>query len=175
MNHTELLQHIRNIPDFPKPGIEFKDITPIFSNPTLCKDLTDEFVNSFAHTKIDAVAGIEARGFLFGFMIAQQLGLPFIPIRKAGKLPYHKISREYALEYGMAKIEMHVDAIRPGNHILLHDDLLATGGSAEAAAELIIEAGGQLAGFAFLVNLSFLDGENRLQKFDVPVKSIVHF
>lgn len=175
MNQAVFLQHIRDIPDFPKPGIIFKDITPVFSNPTLCNELTEEFVRMFEGERIDAVVGIEARGFLFGILIARYLQVPFIPIRKAGKLPYQKISREYALEYGVAKIEMHIDAIQPGQRVLLHDDLLATGGSAEAASELINEVGGELVGFAFLLNLSFLEGEKRLQRFGVPVKSIARF
>lgn len=175
MNQAVFLQHIRDIPDFPKPGIIFKDITPVFSNPTLCNELTEEFVRMFEGEHIDAVVGIEARGFLFGILIARYLQVPFIPIRKAGKLPYQKISREYALEYGVAKIEMHIDAIQPGQRVLLHDDLLATGGSAEAASELINEVGGELVGFAFLLNLSFLEGEKRLQRFGVPVKSIARF
>ncbi|MBW7935851.1 MAG: adenine phosphoribosyltransferase [Flavobacteriales bacterium] len=175
MNQAVFLQHIREIPDFPKPGIIFKDITPVFSNPTLCNELTEEFVRMFEGERIDAVVGIEARGFLFGILIASYLQVPFIPIRKAGKLPYQKISREYALEYGVAKIEMHIDAIQPGQRVLLHDDLLATGGSAEAASELIKEVGGELVGLAFLLNLSFLEGEKRLQRFGVPVKSIARF
>lgn len=173
MIQERLKQIIRNVPDFPKEGILFKDITPIFSDPVLCKEVVDEFALQCEDLNIEAVAGIEARGFLFGFLLAQQLGVPFIPIRKAGKLPYHTYFREYALEYGTAKIEMHTDALKPGQRVLLHDDLLATGGSAEAAAELIQQGGGVLAGFAFLVNLSFLGGEEKIRKFNCPIESLV--
>lgn len=166
-------QVIRNVPDFPKEGILFKDITPLFSDPQLCRDITREMADFARPLNIEAVAAVEARGFLFGFLLAQELNLPFVPIRKAGKLPYHKISREYDLEYGTARIEMHTDAIRPGQRVLLHDDLLATGGSAEAAAELIRETGGVLAGFTFLVDLRFLGGYNRLLRFACPIESLV--
>lgn len=173
MNQQKLISVIRDIPDFPKPGIVFKDITPIFAHPDLCAEIVGEFRRRFDQVPVDAVAGVEARGFLFGFLLAQAWNVPFIPIRKAGKLPYHKISREYALEYGTAKIEMHTDAVLPGQHILLHDDLLATGGSAEAAAELIEEAGGKISGFAFLVNLAFLGGEKKLYRFTQQIESLV--
>lgn len=173
MISDRLRQIIRNVPDFPKEGILFKDITPIFSDPALCRDIAVAFSELFRGKEIEAVAGIEARGFLFGFLLAQELNVPFIPIRKAGKLPYQKIFREYALEYGTAKIEMHTDALRPGQRVLLHDDLLATGGSAEAAAELILEGGGDLVGFAFLVNLAFLGGEEKLKHFAKPIENLV--
>ncbi len=173
MIQHKLISVIRDIPDFPKPGITFKDITPIFLHPDLCAEIINEFRRRFEHVPVDAVAGVEARGFLFGFLLAQAWQVPFIPIRKAGKLPYHKISREYSLEYGTAKIEMHTDAVKPGQRILLHDDLLATGGSAEAAAELIVEAGGKLSGFAFLVNLAFLEGEKKLLRFSQQIESLV--
>lgn len=173
MNQQKLISCIRDIPDFPKPGIIFKDITPIFADPELCAQIVEEFRRRFNRVSIDAVAGVEARGFLFGFLLAQAWKVPFVPIRKAGKLPYQKISREYALEYGTAKIEMHIDAVLPGQHILLHDDLLATGGSAEAAAELIEEAGGKVSGFAFLVNLAFLGGEKKLRRFTQQIESLV--
>ncbi len=169
----KLIQTIRDIPDFPKPGIVFKDITPIFSDPQLCKEVVDSIVEEFKGIEVDAIAGVEARGFLFGIMLAQAMQKPFILIRKAGKLPYHKISREYALEYGTAKIEMHTDSITPGMKVILHDDLLATGGSAEAAAELIQEGGGVLAGFSFIVNLAHLDGEKKLKRFSNHIQSLV--
>lgn len=164
---------IRNVQDFPKEGILFKDITPIFSDPELCRDVVKEFAARVVSMRPEAIAGIEARGFLFGFLLAQELNIPFTPIRKAGKLPYRKYFREYALEYGTAKIEMHTDAVRPGQRVVLHDDLLATGGSAEAAAELILEAGGELAGFAFLVDLDFLKGREKLARFAKPIESLV--
>lgn len=156
---------IRDVPDFPKPGIIFKDITPIMLNPKVSGQVLDYLVELYKDQKIDVVAGIESRGFLFGFPLAIRLGVPFVLIRKKGKLPYDKISHDYELEYGTSTIEMHVDAIEPGKHVLIHDDLLATGGSAEAAAHLIKKCGGEIAGFNFLVGLDFLNGKSKLQDF----------
>jgi adenine phosphoribosyltransferase len=154
---------IRDVPDFPKPGILFKDITPILHHAELRKDIVIEISKFFINHQIDAVAGIEARGFIFGVGIADHLGVPFIPVRKSGKLPYEKLSESYDLEYGQASIEMHTDAIRKGWKVLVHDDLLATGGTAAATARLIHKLGGNLAGFSFLVNLGFLSGQNLLE------------
>jgi len=153
---------IRDIPDFPKPGIIFKDITPILKDPQLCEHVIDAFVEKLQGVRIDAVAGIESRGFLFGLTLATKLGVPFVPVRKAGKLPFTIKQKAYKLEYGTAIIELHTDAFEPGQHILLHDDLLATGGTALAASELIQEMGGVVAGFSFLVELGFLEGKERL-------------
>jgi adenine phosphoribosyltransferase len=153
---------IRDIPDFPKPGIMFKDITPILKDPGLCSAIIDAFVEQLKGTRIDAIAGIESRGFLFGLSLATRLGIPFIPIRKAGKLPFTIKQKAYKLEYGTAIIELHTDAFEPGQHILIHDDLLATGGTALAASELITEMGGIIAGFSFVVGLGFLNGRERL-------------
>ena len=153
---------IRDIPDFPKPGIIFKDITPILKDPKLCENVIDAFVEKLQGFRIDAVAGIESRGFLFGLTLATKLGVPFVPVRKAGKLPFTIKQKAYKLEYGTAVIELHTDAFEPGQHILLHDDLLATGGTALAASELIREMGGVVAGFSFLVELGFLEGKQRL-------------
>ena len=153
---------IRDIPDFPKPGIVFKDITPILKDPALCQNIVDEFAVQLAGTKIDVVAGVESRGFLFGLMLAIKLGVPFVPVRKAGKLPYTIRQKAYKLEYGEAAIEMHTDAIEPGQHVLIHDDLLATGGTVTAAYELITELGGIVTGFSFVVGLSFLNGRERI-------------
>ncbi len=155
-------EHIRDVVDFPKPGILFKDITPILLNHELCLQIVDEFVKRLSNTKIDAIAGVESRGFLFGLMLANALQVPFIPIRKAGKLPYHTISQTYNLEYGTATIQMHTDAIKPGQRILIHDDLLATGGTVGAAASLIKKTNGIIAGFAFLIELSFLNGRKAI-------------
>jgi adenine phosphoribosyltransferase len=164
MQLVEKLKHtIRDVPDFPKPGILFKDITPVFQNPMLFGEVVDTLVTQFKSEKFDVIAAVEARGFIMGSILAHELGCAFVPIRKAGKLPYHTRSEEYSLEYGMAKIEMHNDAIRPGSKVLIHDDLLATGGTAAAAGKLIQNAGGQLGGFSFLINLSFLPGEQNLQ------------
>src|SRR6201986_4871204 len=128
MIEEQIKQAIRDIHDFPKPGIIFKDITPILKEPGLCRDIVDAFAGRLQGVKIDAVAGVESRGFLFGVMLAIKLGVPFVPVRKAGKLPYTIRQKAYKLEYGEAVIEMHTDAIEPGQHVLLHDDLLATGG-----------------------------------------------
>lgn len=153
---------IRDIPDFPKPGIIFKDITPILKDPVLCVNIVDAFVEELKGIQIDAIAGIESRGFLFGLMLATKLGVPFVPVRKAGKLPYTVKQKSYNLEYGTAIIEMHTDAFEAGQHILIHDDLLATGGTALAASELIQEMGGIVAGFSFVVGLGFLNGKERI-------------
>jgi adenine phosphoribosyltransferase len=153
---------VRDIPDFPKPGIIFKDITPILKDPVLCDNIVNAFVDQLKDTKIDVVAGVESRGFLFGLTLATKLGVPFIPIRKAGKLPFTIKQKAYKLEYGTAIIELHTDAFEPGQHILIHDDLLATGGTVTAASELIAEMGGVVAGFAFVVELGFLNGRERI-------------
>lgn len=156
---------IRDVPDFPKPGIVFKDITPILLQPEVSEKIVSHLVKLYKDKNIDAIAGIESRGFLFGFPLAIRLGIPFILIRKEGKLPYEKIAHDYQLEYGTSTIEMHVDAVQSGQKVLIHDDLLATGGSAEAAAHLIQKCGGEIAGFNFLVELSFLEGQKKLEKF----------
>ena len=153
---------IRDIPDFPKPGIIFKDITPILKDPVLCEQIVDAFAEQLKGIHIDAIAGIESRGFLFGLTLATKLGVPFVPVRKAGKLPFTIKQKAYKLEYGTATIELHTDAFEPGQHILIHDDLLATGGTALAASELIQEMGGIVAGFCFVVGLGFLNGRERL-------------
>ena len=157
----EIKSAIRNVPDFPKPGIQFKDITPILENQKLCGKIVQGFSERLS-VKPDAVAGIESRGFLFGFLLANKLNVPFILIRKAGKLPYSTICQEYALEYGTAKIEMHVDSLKPGMKVVLHDDLLATGGTAEAAAKLIEQQGAIISDFAFVIELMFLKGKEKL-------------
>ena len=154
---------IRDVPDFPKPGILFKDITPIFENQELCNEIVDGFIDHIS-VKPDAIVGIESRGFLFGLLLANKLNLPFILVRKAGKLPYKTISYEYALEYGTAKIEMHADSLKKDLNVLIHDDLLATGGTAEAAAHLIEQQGANVCGFSFVVGLEFLNGKEKLNK-----------
>ncbi|HEX3384291.1 MAG TPA: adenine phosphoribosyltransferase [Mucilaginibacter sp.] len=163
MIEQQIKSAIRDIPDFPKPGITFKDITPILKDPVLCENILDAFVQKLKHTRIDVVAGVESRGFLFGLSLACKLGVPFVPIRKAGKLPYTIRQKAYSLEYGTAVIEMHVDAFEPGQYVLIHDDLLATGGTVTAARELIYEMGGTVAGFAFVVGLGFLNGVERIK------------
>jgi len=162
MIEQQIKSAVRDIPDFPKPGIVFKDITPILKDPKLCENIVDAFVEKLKGIRIDAVAGVESRGFLFGLTLATKLGVPFIPVRKAGKLPFTIKQKAYKLEYGTATIEMHTDAFEPGQHILLHDDLLATGGTVTAASELIAEMGGIVSGFSFVVGLGFLNGKERI-------------
>jgi adenine phosphoribosyltransferase len=162
MIEQQIKDAIRDIHDFPKPGIVFKDITPILKDPVLCENIVDAFIEKLQGIRIDIVAGVESRGFLFGLTLATRLGVPFIPIRKAGKLPYTIKQKAYKLEYGTAIIEMHEDAFEAGQHILIHDDLLATGGTVTAASELITEMGGIIAGFAFVVGLGFLNGKERI-------------
>lgn len=166
---------IRDVIDFPKPGIVFKDITPIMLDAKLSIDIVDYLAEMYKDQKIDKIAGIESRGFLLGYPLAMKLGIPFILIRKAGKLPYHKISYSYDLEYGSATIEMHVDAIQSGERVLIHDDLLATGGSAAAAAELVKKCRGEIAGFNFLVELDFLNGSEKLKDYSQNITNLVRY
>lgn len=165
---------IRNVPDFPKPGIQFKDISPILEDPKLSEEIISAFADHW-EGKIDAVAGVESRGFLFGFPLAMKLNIPFILIRKKGKLPYKTVSHKYDLEYGSAEIEMHVDTVKKGMKVLVHDDLLATGGTAGATAELIRKEGGIVGGFSFLVELEFLEGADKLHAYSDNVHSIIKY
>lgn len=167
-------QAIRDIPDFPKPGIMFKDITPIFYDQKLCSRIVDEFIANFDQ-KPDAIVGIESRGFLFGFLVANKLDVPFVLVRKAGKLPYKTVNHEYDLEYGSAKIEMHEDALRKGWNVIIHDDLLATGGTAEAAGNLVKKLGANVLGFNFVIGLDFLNGEKKLINHSNNITCLVHF
>lgn len=166
---------IRDIPDFPEPGIVFKDITPLLSKPELVKEIVTEMQHHLEGLSIDAIACIESRGFWFGTLLAYQMELPIVPIRKKGKLPYQTISVDYDLEYGSASIEVHDDAIKPGDRILVHDDLLATGGTASATAELVKKSRGEIAGFSFLVNLTFLNGADRLKSYTDRLISLVDY
>ena len=175
MLQTRIKEAIRDVPDFPKPGIMFKDITPILMDYKLSVDIAEQMATESADWKVDAIVGVESRGFLFGMMTAQALRVPFIPVRKAGKLPYETVSYEYNLEYGSAKVEIHTDAIQPGWNVLIHDDLLATGGTACAAAELIYKQKGTVAGFVFLVALDFLNGRKRLESYSKNFASLVNY
>jgi len=167
---------IRDVHDFPKPGIVFKDITPILSEPAIRKEIVHTIVNHFRSHELDAVVAIEARGFILGSLIAQELDLPFVPVRKAGKLPYKTIREEYNLEYGTASVEMHEDAVGRGDKVLIHDDLLATGGTATAAGLLVRKLGAEVRGLSFLINLSFLPGYSVLEKnFNIKPFSIVTY
>lgn len=167
-------QALRDVPDFPKPGIMFKDITPIFYDQKLCTQIVDEFIARF-ETKPDAIVGIESRGFLFGFLVANKLDIPFVLVRKAGKLPYKTVSIEYDLEYGTSKIEMHEDALQKGWNVIIHDDLLATGGTADAAANLVKKLGANVLGFNFVIGLDFLEGNKKLINHSKNITCLVHF
>lgn len=165
---------IVNVADFPTPGIQYKDITPLFLNPILSKQIVDEFVAQ-AKGKIDVVCGIESRGFLYGIQIAHQLNVPFVLIRKAGKLPPPTISQSYDLEYGSATIEMNEKYIKNGDRVMIHDDVLATGGTAEASAKLVQKCGGIISQFSFIVKLNFLNGEEKLKIFSDDIVSLTSY
>lgn len=166
---------IRDIPDFPKPGIVFKDITPIFKDPGLCSGVIQSFAEKLEGTRIDVIAGIESRGFLFGLMLANRLNVPFVLIRKVGKLPHKTIRQVYELEYGSAIIEIHSDSFEEGQKVLIHDDLLATGGTVEAASKLVTQLGGKIAGYCFLTGLDFLNGSEKLQPFSSNIVTLVNY
>ncbi|MCK4304278.1 MAG: adenine phosphoribosyltransferase [Candidatus Eisenbacteria sp.] len=157
-----LRERMRSIPDFPKPGILFKDITPVLQDPPLLARCIGDITRAFADPGFDAVGGIEARGFILGALVAHSAGKPFFPLRKAGKLPGKCLRESYSLEYGVAELEMHHDAFLPGQRVIIVDDLLATGGTAQAAARLVQRSEGVLVGMAFLIELAFLDGRAKL-------------
>jgi adenine phosphoribosyltransferase len=163
----DLKAYIREVPDFPKPGINFYDITTLLQDPLALRMTVDRFVWFFARKRIDKVVGIESRGFMFGPIVAYDLNAGFVPVRKPGKLPYHKIRETYELEYGTDTVEMHNDAIRPGEQVLVVDDLVATGGTALAAARMVEALGGVVAGFGFIIELTFLPGREKLQGYEV--------
>jgi len=175
MIQTKLKEAIRDIPDFPKPGILFKDITPILKDAALCCDILDAFAAELKGVEIDVVAGIESRGFLFGLMLANKLGVPFVPIRKQGKLPFKKIQQPCELEYGSAILELHEDAILPGQRVLIHDDLLATGGTVSAATRLVKQLEGRIAGYAFVISLDFLNGKEGLKQESPNIISLISY
>ena len=163
---------IREVPDFPKEGINFKDITPLLMDAQLTNNIIDAFINQLNGMKLDAIVGIESRGFLFGFLLANKMGVPFIPIRKVGKLPGETLKYKYDLEYGSAEVEVHKSDIHTQWNVLVHDDLLATGGTACAAAELIQRLGAKVAGFAFVVSLDFLNGKEKLKEYSDHIISL---
>ena len=174
-NQLDLKELIRNIPDYPKPGIMFRDITTLIADPKGLRATVDELIWPFLKGNIDYVAGIEARGFILGGAVAHELGLGFVPIRKKGKLPWRTIGKEYSLEYGVDTIEIHADAIGDGDRILLIDDLIATGGTADAAIDLVKESGGDLVAAAFVVDLPDLGGSARLKDKGVTVHTLLEF
>jgi len=164
---TDLGAFIRDIPDFPKPGIMFKDITPLLLDADALSEAVEQLAAWARPLEVDFVVAAEARGFILGAAVARELGVGFVPARKPGKLPHETISAEYILEYGVDALEMHADALADGARVLLHDDLLATGGTARALVELIEGTGARIAGAAFLVELAFLGGRERLEGYDV--------
>lgn len=166
-------QLIRNVPDFPKPGILFKDITPLLADPLGLHLVTDAFAEHFLGERVDAVVGIESRGFIFGAPLALRLNCAFIPVRKPGKLPADVDKVAYTLEYGSAELEMHKDALKKGARVVVVDDLLATGGTATATSELVRKQGGEVVSFAFVVELDFLEGRSKLGS--VPVLSLLRY
>jgi adenine phosphoribosyltransferase len=166
---------IRDVVDFPKPGIVFKDITPILYNQEMVNEIINEFVKKIKDQQIDAIVGIESRGFLFGLLLANKLNIPFVLVRKSGKLPYKTIQQEYDLEYGKSVIEMHLDSIQENWNVLVHDDLLATGGTAEATAKLIAKFNARVAGFTFLVGLDFLNGKEKLKNYSNNILCLIHY
>lgn len=153
---------IRTVPDFPKKGIQFKDITPLLADRNALGETTRALAEPFRHSKIDFVLGLESRGFLFGTNLAFELGAGFVPVRKPGKLPAKTVAVEYDLEYGTDRLEIHADAFPVGANVLIHDDIIATGGTAEAAAKLVHALGGHIVGYSFIMELSFLNGRQRL-------------
>ncbi len=170
-----LADAIRTIPDYPKPGILFRDITTLLGDARAFRRTVDELVQPFAGRKIDKVAGIEARGFILGGAVAHQLSAGFVPVRKKGKLPHKTIGVEYALEYGQDVIEVHADAMAPGETVLLVDDLIATGGTAVAAVQLLRQTGAEVVGAAFVIDLPDLGGADRLRAVGVPLSTLIAF
>ena len=158
-----LENYIRDIQDFPKPGIGFKDITPLLSNPEATSACLELLVSTLADKNINKVIGVESRGFFFGILLAQKLNAGFVPVRKPKKLPFETISASYELEYGTDTLEMHIDAIQKGDKVLIHDDVLATGGTAKAVCELVEQLGGEIVQMNFLMELSFLNGREKLR------------
>jgi adenine phosphoribosyltransferase len=170
MNLSDL---IRDVPNFPKEGIIFKDITTLLKDPNGLKEAVDNLYNLSKNKGITKVVGIESRGFILGGILAEKLNAGFVPIRKPGKLPADKISESYSLEYGTDSIEIHTDAISPGDKILLHDDLLATGGTMEAAVKLIEKLGGEVVQISFIIELDFLNGRDKLSNYEI--KSLIRY
>jgi len=170
---ADIERAIRNVPDFPKPGIQFKDITPVLADPKLFSGCIDLLIDGFKPGQVDAVVGIDARGFIFASAAAIRLQAGFVPVRKKGKLPFKTHEQEYDLEYGTASIAMHIDALKPGARVLLIDDLLATGGTAAAAASLVGKLGAQILEISFLIELKFLNDRERLKGY--KLRSVVGY
>lgn len=173
--HVALKESIRSIPDYPKPGIIFRDITTLLSDPRAFRRAVDALVHPYAGGQIHQVAGIEARGFILGGAIAHQLSCGFVPIRKKGKLPHTTVRIAYSLEYGIDEMEMHADAVQPGERVILVDDLIATGGTAEGAVKLLRQIGANVVAACFIVDLPDLGGAAKLRAMDVPVRTLMAF
>tara|TARA_R110002073_G_scaffold313110_1_gene484858 strand:+ start:3253 stop:3780 length:528 start_codon:yes stop_codon:yes gene_type:complete len=171
----DLKAAIRSIPDFPKPGIMFRDVTTLIGDARAFRVAIDQMVQPWAGAKIDKVAGTEARGFILGGAVAHQLSVGFVPVRKQGKLPWRRLSEEYQLEYGTDTIEIHSDAVREGDRVLLVDDLIATGGTAEASVKLLQRAGATVVGATFIIDLPDLGGAKRIEALGVPVSALVSY
>lgn len=171
----KIKNEIRNVPNFPKEGINFKDITTLFLNPTLSREIVDHLAEECKGLGLTAIAGTESRGFLFGFALAQKLNLPFVMIRKKGKLPASTFEASYDLEYGSAIIEIHDDALSENDKVMVHDDLLATGGTAIASAELIEKCGAEVVAFNFLIGLDFLNGEEKLKEITKNIITLARY
>jgi adenine phosphoribosyltransferase len=174
MDISALEKAVRNVPDFPKPGIQFKDITPILADPALLRHAVAALAAPFEGQEITKVLGVEARGFILGAMLAHRLGAGFVPVRKRGKLPYETVGEAYELEYGMDVIEMHVDALGRDDRVLIHDDVIATGGTAAAAYRLVRRTEASVLGYAFLVELSALEGRAALAD-DTPIHAVLRY
>jgi len=175
MISDKLDKAIREVPDFPKPGIHFKDITNILLDPELSAEIIDAFIDELSNIKVDAIVGVESRGFLFGFLLANKMGIPFVPIRKVGKLPGETLKFKYDLEYGSAEVEVHKSDIKEGWNVVVHDDMLATGGTACAASELIQRLGANVAAFAFVISLDYLKGNEALEKYSKEIISLKRY
>jgi adenine phosphoribosyltransferase len=172
---NDLKAAIRSIPDYPKPGIVFRDITTLLGDARAFRRAVDELVQPWAGSKIDQVAGIEARGFILGGAVAHQVSAGFIPIRKKGKLPHKRVSIAYSLEYGLDEMEMHEDAVAKGDRVILVDDLIATGGTAEGAVKLLRQMGGQVVAACFVIDLPDLGGAEKIRQLGVPVRTLISF
>jgi len=177
--HSDTLEYIRNairsVPDWPKPGVVFRDITPVLQDPRTFRVLIDLFVYRYMRQRLDLVAGIDARGFILGSVVAYELNLGFVPVRKKGKLPYRTLAEEYSLEYGNASVEMHTDAVKPGQRVLLIDDLIATGGTMLAATKLLQRLGANVVEAAAIIDLPELGGSNAIKATGLPVYTVCSF
>jgi len=175
MISDKLDKAIREVPNFPKQGINFKDITTLLLNPELSTEIVDALIERLKGKQVDAIVGVESRGFLFGFLLANKMKIPFVPIRKVGKLPGETLKFKYDLEYGSAEVEVHKSDIKKGWNVVVHDDLLATGGTACAASELIQQLGANVAAFAFVISLDYLKGNEKLEKYSKEIISLKRY